>query len=83
MHPSTMSKWRGADQRPKRPTVAALCRIFGLPADTDLFKDPIFLLPTPISVVERRAWLKDRIEGIPPATLAELFPALQRLLSDE
>ena len=82
VHYTTISKWYRGDQSPTRDHLDALRRFFGLASDTDLRTDPLFLSLTPISDLERRAWLIRRIEEADPETLEEYFPTFRRLLGD-
>jgi transcriptional regulator with XRE-family HTH domain len=82
VHVSTLSKWRSGRQRPRKRQMDALYRFFGLSAVADLLTEPLFLSFVPVSALQRRAWLKARIDTLPPTTLAQLFPALQRLVSE-
>ena len=77
---STISRWRRGKVRPSRSHVRGLATKFLLPAELDLEETPLFLSPTPVSASQRREWLKARIERLAPDQLAELFPALERLL---
>lgn len=82
VHPVTVSRWLSGAQGPESAKLAALCRYFGLPDDTDLRSEPIFLSRLPASDRERREWLRERVDALSPRSLRELFPALQRLLKD-
>ncbi|MCP4542406.1 MAG: hypothetical protein GY832_35230 [Chloroflexi bacterium] len=79
---NTVSRWRTEKQRPQKPNQVALCHFFGLPSDTDLEDDPIFLSMSPISDRRRREWLRERIDLLDAAELQDLFPALERLFRD-
>jgi transcriptional regulator with XRE-family HTH domain len=81
VHHNTVSRWL-KDQRPERSKLMQLVVFFGLQPDTDLSSDPIFLSSTPISEMERKAWLKKSIDEMNPRKLNELFPALKLLLKD-
>jgi len=79
LDPSTVSHWlRGA--RPNRAIQQQLNGFFGLDPITELFHDPLFLLPDPPTLEQRRQWLLARIRDISPTELQELFPALKRIL---
>jgi len=77
---STISRWRRGQVRPSRSHINALLSKFALSPEVDLEKTPLFLSPVPVSLAQRREWLKTRIERLPAEQLMELFPALQRLL---
>jgi transcriptional regulator with XRE-family HTH domain len=78
----TVSRWRTEGQRPRKYNQVALCHFFGLPSDTDLEHDPVFLSMSPISDRRRRDWLRERIDLLDAAELQDLFPALERLFRD-
>ena len=81
---STISRWKGGEQLPGRQHQRTILRFFGLPQEWDLQEVPIFLSLRPLDTYGRKAWLKRRIDEIAPDNLAQLFPALSKLLgSDE
>lgn len=77
---STISRWRRGRARPSRSHIRALAVKFVLDPDVDLEETPLFLSPVPVSLSQRREWLKTRIDRLPTEQLTALFPALQRLL---
>lgn len=81
VHPTKVSRWL-KDQRPEDGTLTRLAYLFGLRPDTDLKRDPIFLSSGPIGEMERKAWLKKRIDEMNSRKLNELFPALKLLLEN-
>ena len=80
VHPGTISRWLSGTQGPDKKTLQYLASHFELKAGTDLATEPLFLNPHPVSDSERREWMLRKIKGIDPASLAELFPALVRML---
>jgi len=42
--------------------------------------NPLFISYRPVTIVQRKRWLHERIEAMGPETLAGLFPALERML---
>jgi hypothetical protein len=78
VHPNTVYRW-GKGDHPAKTHLNKLCRYFGLPG-TDLTTEPIFLSPSPISVVDQKAWLQERIRELDNSRLQTLFPALEILL---
>lgn len=80
--PTTVSRWLNGTYEPQSPTLHHLVSRFGLPPETDLREDPIFLSAEPISYVERRRWLQKRIEALTPAEFRDLYPALRRMLGE-
>ncbi len=81
VNPTTISRWLSGDSRPTVPTQARLVSHFRLPKGTNLDQDPVFLALGPVALQEKQAWVQDRLEALDPETFLELFPALQRLLS--
>ncbi|MBU0492763.1 MAG: hypothetical protein KKA73_22290 [Chloroflexi bacterium] len=83
VHNTTLSKWSGGVQRPTSEHLEGLHNYFGLPSDMDIRTQPVFLSCVPISDVERRQWLIERIQQLDKDTLRQLFPALERLLEED
>ena len=79
---TTISRWLSGTSRPPPSRRAQLVSYFGLPAETDLAKDPVFLSPDPLSLGDRKQWLRDRIDAMEAHRLRDLYPALQRLLDE-
>lgn len=80
---STISRWRRGVARPTRNHITILREQFALDVGTDLESQPLFLSPTPVSMSQRRDWLKRRIDRMSPRELNELFPALHLLLGGD
>lgn len=80
--PTTLSRWLNGSFVPQTSTLRQLVSNFGLPPNTDLEEDPIFLSAEPISATERRSWLHGRIEDLQADELRALYPALRRLLEE-
>jgi transcriptional regulator with XRE-family HTH domain len=80
--PTTVSRWLSGAYEPQLASLRQLVSHFGLPADTDLQEDPIFLSAEPVSAIERRTWLHERINALSRNELRELFPALLRILEE-
>jgi transcriptional regulator with XRE-family HTH domain len=80
--PTTLSRWLNGTFVPQTSTLRQLISHFGLPPNTNLEEDPIFLSAHPISAAERRNWLHERIEHLRSDELRDLFPALRRLLEE-
>jgi transcriptional regulator with XRE-family HTH domain len=81
VNPATLSTWEGGAHQPRPENRRRLLASLGVWPDADLDEEPLFLSPLPLTVYERRRWLKGRIDTLPPGLLADLFPALQRLLA--
>jgi len=80
VHPGTLSAWLSGRQRPRGAQLERLTRLLGLLDGTELETRPLFLSLDPVAAQQRRAWLKERLDELDDRTLAELFPALKRLL---
>ena len=76
----TVSRWL-AGARPSRATQQLLKNYFVLDRDTELLKDPLFLLPDPPTPEQRKRWLAARILDLSQTELQELYPALKRILT--
>lgn len=81
IHPSTLSRWLRGTHTPEVKTLRAVSAYFRLPVDAELQSDALFLSLYPVSDFERRAWAERRIRDLDHGTLAELFPALAKLLA--
>jgi hypothetical protein len=80
VHPTSISRWCSGDQRPTRAHIRRIGDYFELPHRVDLATDPLFLSLLPISVVESKTWLMNRIEELDTATFQALFPAFERMV---
>lgn len=80
--PTTLSRWLNGSFVPHTSTLRQLLSHFGLPPETNLEQEPIFLSAQPISAVERRKWLHERIDSLRSDELRDLYPALRRLLEE-
>jgi len=80
VHPATISAWLSGRQRPRGSQLERLARELGLLDGAELETKPLFLSLDPVASQQRRAWLRERINELDDRTLAELFPALKRLL---
>ena len=83
INPTTISRWLNGSFEPQSNTLESLARFFGLPPDTDLRTVPVFLSVDPLSVAARREWVKLRVDDLSGEELAQLFPALRRLLGEQ
>lgn len=77
---ATVSNWRAGRQRPHQEHLLLIKRYFGLPDETNLEEDPVFLSVAPVGEVAMRRWLRERVEQISRKELQLMFPALQKLL---
>lgn len=80
---TTISRWKNGAQRPTKRKLAAIVRYFGLPDETVLTSDPIFLSAGPVGTSEKRLWLHRRIDKLDGGILQGLFPAFARLLGHQ
>lgn len=80
--PTTISRWLNGSFEPQPSTLRHIVSYFGLPPITDLHEDPIFLSTEPVSMTDRRSWLRRRIDALPTEEIRELYPALRRLLEE-
>lgn len=80
VHPSTISAWLSGRQRPRGSQLERLARAMGLLDGEDLETRPLFLSLDPVAAEQRRVWMREQIDRLDDRTLAELFPALKRLL---
>jgi transcriptional regulator with XRE-family HTH domain len=80
IRPGSLSRWLSGKQQPNRKHLQKIQSFFGLPSHFDLAQDPLFLSLSPLSAVEQREWLHQRIDLLDVETLRQLFPALERLL---
>lgn len=81
--PATVSQWGTGAHKPTSKWFGPICDFFGIARTTDLEAKAFFLSLEPITGQARKAWLKERIDQLPPEVLQELFPALRRLLGDQ
>lgn len=80
LDPTTLSRWLGGATRPGRTAERALATFFGLDSPKDLTSEPLFLDHSGGTAEARRRWLRERVDALEPEELAELYPALVRLL---
>jgi transcriptional regulator with XRE-family HTH domain len=80
--PTTVSRWLSGAYEPQPASLSQLVSEFGLPSGTNLLEDPVFLSAEPVSGLERRQWLNERINALSSEELRELFPALRRLVEE-
>ncbi len=80
--PTTISRWLNGTSEPQGPGLRHIVSHFGLPPDTNLRIDPVFLSLDPVSVMAKRNWVRDHLEKLSEQDLQQLYPALRRLLGD-
>ena len=79
--PNTVSRWLGGKHHPPADKLGSIADFFGLSADLDLASATLFLSLEPVSGMQRREWLHQRVDALSVRELGELYPALKRLLS--
>jgi len=77
--PTTVSAWGTARRAPRKANLEALRHFFGVPTSIHLSRDLIFLMDMPVSHMERRRWVEERLKSLSAEELKDLFPALERL----
>lgn len=77
---TTVSRWIKGAQRPTKTKLKQIVNYFGLPPDTDLEGEAVFLWTGPISESQMKDWISARIEHLNGKTIREIFPALRKLL---
>ena len=82
VHATTISEWLAGRQRPTGSHLNLLAKAFGLGDGEELASEPLFLSLDPVALQQRRTWLRNQINALDDRTLAELFPALKRLLEN-
>ncbi len=83
VHEVTISRWYAGSQIPSPRHYQALCEFFDLDHNLDIQTEPIFLSLEPVTVVERKKWLQERIEQLDSTFFHELFPVLKRLFQED
>lgn len=78
---TTVSRWRNGGQRPTRTKLGEIGKYFGIQPDIDLESDPVFLSIEPVSNIQYREWLHEKIDQLDDRTLTNLMPAFERLLA--
>ncbi|MBD2463931.1 helix-turn-helix transcriptional regulator [Oscillatoria sp. FACHB-1407] len=77
---TTVSRWASGKFFPDSDKALRICKFFRPYSYTDLKEEPLFLSPSPVDVMEQRAWLEERFREMSDRTIQQLFPALERLL---
>jgi transcriptional regulator with XRE-family HTH domain len=77
---TTVSRWIGGAQRPTKKKLEEIGKYFGLPPETELDSEAIFLWTEPISERQMKSWITETIQQTDGKMLREIFPALRRLL---
>ena len=77
---TTVSRWLNGAQRPTRTKLKQICNCFGLPPETNMEAEAVFLWTGPIGERQMKDWISERVEQLDGKTLREIFPALRKLL---
>jgi len=75
----TISRWINKGVPPEKKNVRGIIRFFGLPDNTDLYEDPLFLSMSPLGVFAQKAWLQQQIERTSAPDFGRVFPALEKI----
>ncbi len=79
VHPSTISRWLKG-QVPERSARIAIRDYFGLSLADDLIEIPLFLRLEPVTVAEKREWVRQRLQDMQTVEFSGLWPALEKML---
>lgn len=78
----TLKRWYDGETTPQADNLNELRREFRIGDSIDLTTNPIFLNLTPVGDAKRRIWLKKLVDSLDADALKNLFPALEKLLSN-
>ncbi len=76
---TTVSRWLNGTQRPTKKKLKQICNYFGLPPDTDLEAEDVFLWTRPIGESQIKNWISEKVAQLDGKTLREMYPTLKRL----
>lgn len=79
---NTVSRWASGENRPRPEHLRTLCALLYLPPNLDLYATPLFLTDAPSTHSARLEQVKGWVNGLDPAALQVLYPALERLLKE-
>jgi hypothetical protein len=77
---SQLSRWKTAVGNPRPANVRNLLRFHGIDPDTDLARVPLFLSMEPVGGFAQKQWVMLRLQEMPSAEVAKIFPALRRMV---
>lgn len=77
--PNTVSRWFSGRHHPPAEKLRDIADCFSLKSDVDLASSRLFLSLEPISALQRRHWLHNRVDALCDEDLSALFPALRKL----
>lgn len=76
----TVSRWATGKKPPTEKHRKEILRFVGVPESIDIEKVPLFLSTEPLGALQQRAWIRGRLDALGAEELAQLFPALEKLL---
>jgi transcriptional regulator with XRE-family HTH domain len=78
--PPQISRWASGEVKPHKKNLRLLLKLHGIDPDLDLTKIPLFLSLDPLSGFDQRSWIASRVQDLPAAEIAKIYPALRKLL---
>jgi transcriptional regulator with XRE-family HTH domain len=76
----TVSRWATGKKPPTVKHRREILRFVGVPEHIDIEQVPLFLSTEPLGVFQQRAWIRGRLDALDAEELAQLFPALEKML---
>ncbi len=74
------SRWANGEITPRKKNLRLLLKLHGIDPDLDLTTVPLFLAMEPLSGFDQRNWVANRVQDLPAAEIAKIYPALKKLL---
>lgn len=74
------SRWASGEIKPRKANLRKLLKLHGIDQDLDLTSIPVFLAMEPLSGFDQRRWVANRVQDLPAAEIAKIYPALRKLL---
>lgn len=74
------SRWANGEIKPRKKNLKLLLKLHGIDQDLDLATVPLFLSMEPLSGFAQRQWVANRVQDLPAAEIAKIYPALRKLL---
>lgn len=78
--PPQISRWASGEIKPHKRNIGQLLKLHGIDQDIDLTSIPLFLSLEPLSGFDQRYWVANRVQDLPAAEIAKIYPALRKLL---
>jgi transcriptional regulator with XRE-family HTH domain len=76
---TAVTRWKKREQEPEEKHLAKLTLYFGL-SEINLREDPVFLHRLPVGDLNRREWIKKKVDELDSTKLNKFFPAFEKLL---